>query len=192
MLGRVIGRPARLADQATKRGTVDDGATALGTHLEQFVFHTRPDTAQVDGGHGIEGLCRFIGQIAHRAEDTGIIKRHVQSTEGGDRALDHGGGLHLVRHVAGDANRPVPSRSQFLGRGAQRGLVDVHEHDGSARRRDGTRAACRIRSASPSAAANACAVASPMPELAPVTRATWPVKSYTGFMGSFLLFCIFG
>ena len=34
------------------------------------------------------------------------------------------------------------------------------------------------------ASANARAMARPMPELAPVTRATWPVKSYLGFIGS--------
>src|SRR5205807_5546997 len=34
------------------------------------------------------------------------------------------------------------------------------------------------------ASAKACAVASPMPELAPVTRATWPLKSYVGFMSA--------
>ena len=120
MLGRVIGRPARLADQPAERGTVDDGAAALGAHLEQLVFHAGPDTAQIDGGHGVEGRGRFIGQIAHRAQDTGIVERHVQATEGGDGALDHGGGLRLVRHVAGDTNRLVPGRGQLLGRGAQR------------------------------------------------------------------------
>ena len=71
--------------------------------------------------------------IAHRAEDTGVVERHVQLTEGGDRALDHGGDLRLVRHVAGDADSPVPGRGQRLGRGAQRVLVDVDEHDGGAR-----------------------------------------------------------
>jgi hypothetical protein len=39
MVGRVIGSPACLADEAAKRGTVDNGAAALGTHLEQLVFH---------------------------------------------------------------------------------------------------------------------------------------------------------
>ena len=29
MLGRVIGRPARLPDEAAERGTVDDGAATL-------------------------------------------------------------------------------------------------------------------------------------------------------------------
>src|SRR5215211_2558378 len=47
------------------------------------------------------------------------------------------------------------------------------------------RSASSLRSASTRdapASAKALAVASPMPELAPVTRATWPVKSYVGFM----------
>src|SRR5258705_3322916 len=39
-------------------------------------------------------------------------------------------------------------------------------------------------------AAKASAVASPMPELAPVTRATWPLKSYVGFIkATSLRFC---
>ena len=90
MLGRVIGSPARLADEAAKRGTVDNGAAALGTHLEQLVFHAGPDTAQIDGDHVVEGTRGFIGQIAHRTQDTGVVERHVQLTEGGNRALDHG------------------------------------------------------------------------------------------------------
>src|SRR5947209_18705626 len=36
------------------------------------------------------------------------------------------------------------------------------------------------------ASAKALAVASPMPELAPVIRATWLLKSYVGFMVSLL------
>jgi hypothetical protein len=133
MLGRVIGSPARLADEAAKRGTVDDGAAALGAHLEQLVFHASPDTAQIDGGHVIEGPRGFIGQIAHRTQDTGIVERHVQLTEGRDRALDHGRDLRLVRHVAGDADRPVTGRGQLPGRGAQRVLVDIAENDRGAR-----------------------------------------------------------
>src|SRR5271157_1105785 len=84
MLGRVIGSPARLADEAAKRGTVDNGAAALSTHLEQLVFHTGPDTAQIDGDHVVEGTRGFSGQIAQRTQDTGIVERHVQLTEGGN------------------------------------------------------------------------------------------------------------
>ena len=159
MLGRVIGSPARLADEAAKRGTVDDGAAALGTHLEQLMFHASPDTAQIDGGHVVEGSRGFIGQIAHRTQDTGIVERHVQLTEGRDRALDHGRDLRLVRHVAGDADRPVTGRGQLPGRGAQRVLVDIDENDRGARLGECPRG--RESDA----------------ELAPVTRATWPLKS---------------
>src|SRR6266508_307726 len=60
MLVCVIVRPASLADKPSKRGTVDDRPAALAAHLEQLVFHAAPDTAQIDGGHSIEGLCRFI------------------------------------------------------------------------------------------------------------------------------------
>lgn len=107
--------------------------SCLGYASEQLVFHASPDTAQIDGGHVIEGPRGFIGQIAHRTQDTGIVERHVQLTEGRDRALDHGRDLRLVRHVAGDADRPVTGRGQLPGRGAQRVLVDIDENDRGAR-----------------------------------------------------------
>src|SRR4029077_8111476 len=132
MLGRVIGSPARLADEAAKRGTVDNGAAALSTHLEKLVFHAGPDTAQIDGDHAVEGTRGFVGQIAHRTQDTGIVERHVQLTEGGNRALDHGRGLRLVRHVAGYADRPVPGRGKPPGCDTQRALVNIDENDGGA------------------------------------------------------------
>ena len=139
MLGRVIGSPARLADEAAERGTVDDGAAALGTHLEQLVFHASPDTAQINGGHVVEGPRGFIGQIPHGTQDTGIVERHVQLTEGRDRALDHGRDLRLVRHVAGDADRPVTGRGQLPSRDAQRVLVDIDENNRGARLGEGFR-----------------------------------------------------
>ena len=75
----------------------------------------------------------------------------VRSTSGGD--------LVLVGDVAGDAEHLVAGGGQLVGGGVERVLVDVGEdHRGPA-------------------SAKACAVASPMPEPAPVTRATWPVKS---------------
>ena len=159
MLGRVIGRPARLADEATKRGTVDNGSAALGAHLDQLVFHTGPDTAQIDGDHAVEGTRGFLGQIAHRTQDTGIVERHVQLSEGGNCALDHGRGLRLVRHVAGHANRPVPGR---------------HKPSFAAR---SVLSLISTRTTAAPDSANAFAVASPIPELAPVTRATSSLKS---------------
>ena len=39
----------------------------------------------------------------------------------------------LVRHVAGDPDRPVTGRGQLPGRGTQRVLVDIDENDRGAR-----------------------------------------------------------
>ena len=110
MLGRVIGSPARLAEEAAKRGIVDDGAAARVRIWSSscFISCRSRHRAQIDGDHVVEGPRGFIGQIAHRTQDTSIVERHVQLTEGGNRALDHGRGLRLVRHVAGHADRPVP------------------------------------------------------------------------------------
>jgi hypothetical protein len=99
--------------------------SCLGYASEQLVFHASPDTAQIDGGHVVEGLRGFIGHIAHRTQDTGIVERHFQLTEGRDRALNHGCNLRLVRHVAGDADRPVNGRGQLSGRILSRGVVSV-------------------------------------------------------------------
>jgi hypothetical protein len=103
-----------------------------GTHLEQLVFHAGPDTAQIDGDHVVEGTRGFIDQIAYRTQDTGVVERHVQLTEGGNCALDHGRDLRLVRHVTGHADRLVPGRRKPLGRGAQLALVNIDENDGGA------------------------------------------------------------
>jgi hypothetical protein len=133
----------------------------LGTHLQQLVFHAGPDTAQVDGDHVVEGTRGFVGQIAHRTQDTGVVEHHVQPTEGGNRALDHGRGLRLVRHVAGHADRPVTNQGKPFGCGAQRALVKITVLKDSLGRRKVVSARgpqCRslIR------VANAFAVASPM------------------------------
>ena len=80
-----------------------------------------------------KALRGFIGQIAHRTKDTGIVERHVQLTERRDRAFDHGRDLRLVRHVACDTDRPVTGRGQLLSRDAQRVLVDIDEDDRGAR-----------------------------------------------------------
>jgi hypothetical protein len=117
------------------------------------VLHAVPDATEVDGGHGVEAVGRLVGQVARVADDAGIVERHIEPTERGDCALDHGGHLVFPCHVAGDADHLAMGRRQLVGRDAQRLLVDVGEHDGGA-------------------SANARAAAKPMPELAPVTRAT--------------------
>ena len=67
-----------------------------------------------------------------REHDAGVVEGHVEPAELGDGALDQRGDLVFVGDVAGDAERAVPGGGQLVGRGAQRLLVDVGEHDGGA------------------------------------------------------------
>ena len=85
------------------------------------------------GGHAVEALGRLLGEVAGEADDAGVVERHVQPAVGSDGALDHRGGLRLVRHVAGDADRLVTGRGQLGGRGVEGVGVDVGEHDSGAR-----------------------------------------------------------
>jgi hypothetical protein len=112
---------------------------------------TRPPSEE---RHSVETLGRLLREIAGKTDDASIVERHVQPTIGSDRALDHGSGLRLLGHIARDADRLAAGGGQRSGRGVEGIGVDVSEHDSGAR------------------LANACAAASPMPELAPVTRAT--------------------
>ena len=102
-------------------------------HLAQLVFHAGPDAAQVDGGHVVEALGRFLGEVAGETDDAGVVERHVQPTIGSDGALDRGGGLRLVRHVAADADRLAAGGGQPSGRGVEGIDVDVSENDSGAR-----------------------------------------------------------
>ena len=54
-------------------------------------------------GDAIEGLGRFVGGVAQREHDAGVVEGHVEPAELGDRAIDEGGNLVLVGDVAGDA-----------------------------------------------------------------------------------------
>lgn len=59
-----------------------------------------------------EGFGRFIGHVAHRAKDAGIVVSHAEPPEGGNRALDQPGGLRLVRDIADNTDGPMsPSLS---------------------------------------------------------------------------------
>jgi hypothetical protein len=107
--------------------------TALGAHLAELMLHARPDTAQINGDHLVEALGRLIGWVASEADDAGIVEGHVQPAVGRDGALDHLGDLHLIRHVAGDADGLLAVRGQPLGRTAERVLIDVGEHHGGTR-----------------------------------------------------------
>jgi hypothetical protein len=150
----VIRGSARQAHETAERGAVHDRAAALLAHLAELVFHACPDTAQVDRVDTIQALGRLIGRVTRRNLHAGIVERHVQPTEGGNRALDHRGGLSFICHVAGDAGRLCPAAVRW------------------------SVAACTAASsmsASTTAAPaspNAWGVTSPMPEPSPVTSAT--------------------
>ena len=91
--------------------------------------------------------------------DAGVVERHVEPPEGVDGRVHHGGHAVLVGDVAGDAERLVAGGGQLVGGGLEGGLVDVGQDDRGSGFGEGA------------------AVARPMPELAPVTRATCPAKS---------------
>lgn len=96
------------------------------------MFHARPDAAQVDRIDAVEDVGRLVGGVARRDLDAGVVERHVQPAEGVDRALDEGGDLVLVGHIAGHAERLITGGGQLVGRGTKRFLVHVGEHDGRA------------------------------------------------------------
>src|SRR5262249_15316951 len=54
VFGGMIDGPTGNADEASDRRIVHDGATLLLAHLEQFVLHTEPHTAEIDRIHAIE------------------------------------------------------------------------------------------------------------------------------------------
>ena len=160
VLGGVVGGSAGEADETAERRAVDDGAAALGAHLAELVLHAGPHAAEVDGVDPVEQVGGFVGGVGGWGLDAGVVERHVEPAERGDGAVDHRGDLVLVGDVAGDAEHLVSGGLQVVGGGAASGVVVV-----------------AARTTAAPASAKARAVARPMPELAPVTRATWPVKS---------------
>ena len=158
MLGGVVGATAWEPDQPAERGAVDDRSGALGAHLGELVLHAGPDAAQIDGVDPVEHLGGLVGGVDGGGLDAGVVVGHVQAAERLDGPGDGGGDLVLVGDVAAHGKYVVPGVAQ-LGLGRVEGVgVDI-----------GVVAA--------PASAKARAVASPIPELAPVTRAIWPVKS---------------
>jgi hypothetical protein len=132
VLGGVIRGTARQSDEPAERGAVDDGAAALRAHLTQLVLHAGPDAALVDRGDAVEVLGRLFGGVRRRDHDAGVVEGHVEPAEGVHRAVDEGGDLGLVGHVAGDAERLMTGGGQLVGGGAEPVLVDVGEHDSGA------------------------------------------------------------
>jgi hypothetical protein len=131
----------------------------LNPHLRELVLHARPHTAEVDRVHAVEDLGRFVGGVTRRNLDAGVVERHIQPAVGVDRGADGCGDAVLVGDVTFDAEDLVAVGGELPA--------------------TATRASW-LMSASTTAApasANAWTVARPIPELAPVTNATRPVKS---------------
>lgn len=108
---------------STARAFAEAGAAVVS----QLVLHAGPDPAQVDRGHPIERRGWLIGGVARRDLDTGVVERHIQSTEGTHAAVDHGRHLGLVRDVARDPQHAVTRNLQLIGGRAERVPVDVCE-----------------------------------------------------------------
>ena len=132
MLGRMIGGASGQADETAERRAVHDRTAVLLLHLDEFMLEEGPDAAQVDGIHAVIAFAGLLGQRAHRAEDTGIVIRHVQAPELGDGERDRRLGQFFVRHVAGQHARLTAGRNDRVHRVAQPGFVSIDQYDGSA------------------------------------------------------------
>jgi len=125
-----FGGPAGIADESAEGGAVDDRAAALGAHLGELVLHAGPHAAQVDRGQPVERFRRFVGGVADRELDAGVVERHVKAAERVDRSGDHRGDLVLVGDIAPHPEHLMPGCRQLVGDRRQRRLVDVGQHDG--------------------------------------------------------------
>ena len=132
VLGGVVGGAARQPDQPAERRAVDDRAAALFAHLPQLVLHARPDAAQVDRVHAVEGLGRLVGGIGRRSRMPALLNakssRPKASTVRSTSA---------ATCSSSDTSQTTPSawwpaEVSSVGRGPERLLVAVGEHDGGA------------------------------------------------------------
>jgi hypothetical protein len=108
--------------------------------------------AQVDRVDTVEDLCRFVGGIARRNLNAGVVERHVEPAERVDGRLHHGSHAVLVGHVATNAQDLVAGGGQSSA--AELSVVSLMS----------------ARTTAAPASANARAVARPMPELDPDPR----------------------
>ena len=94
------------------------------------MLHARPDAAQVDRVHAVEGLGRFVGGVGRRGLDAGVVEREVEPAEARHGSVYERGDLPLVGHVADDAERLTARGGQLGRRGPEGLLVAVGKHDG--------------------------------------------------------------
>src|SRR5438876_849877 len=122
------------------------------------MLHAGPDAAKIDRVDPIEFFSADIGGFERRRLHAGIIERGVEAPEGRNRALEHGttsdSSVTLQRMPT--ALPPAPASLSAADTTASSSMS--------------------IRATAAPASANAFAVASPIPEAAPVTSATLSLK----------------
>ncbi len=64
--------------------------------------------------HSVEVAGRLICGVARRNHDPGVVERHVEPVERRDGALDKGGDLVFVGHVADDTQRLMACGGQLV------------------------------------------------------------------------------
>ncbi len=132
VFGRVVGDPARQADQSAEGGAVDDGSRTLGAHLDELVFHAGPHAAQVDGGEAVEPLGGLVGGIDDRGLDTGVVVGHIEASENLRGGCYGRRDLGFVSDVAVHRQYLVTVIAQLaLGRGER--VIDVRKGHRGAR-----------------------------------------------------------
>src|SRR5208283_5033588 len=99
MFGGVVRGTSGDTHKPTDRRTVDDGATALLAHLQQFVLHATPDAAEIDGVYPVELFAAGVGSFRDEALHTGVVERRIQTAEGRHRLVDHRLDLRLVGNI---------------------------------------------------------------------------------------------
>jgi hypothetical protein len=100
-------------------------------HLAKLVLHAGPYAAEVDPIHAVEGFGGLVSEVGGWGlDDAGVVEGHVESAEGSDGGVDHGGDIFFGGDVTGDGRSLVAGRSELVGGYPERVLIDVAEDHG--------------------------------------------------------------
>jgi inner membrane transporter RhtA len=99
-LGGTVRRGQRRADDAVGGGNVDHGASRLPQEVRDGRPGTQEGPAQVDGDRPVPGVDVELMEATRAAGDARVVDQHVESAEVGDGAVDQGGDLFGIGHVA--------------------------------------------------------------------------------------------
>jgi hypothetical protein len=159
VLGGVVRGAAGSADQSADRGAVHDRPGALAAHPTQLVLHRRPDPPVIEAVEPVDVAGLFLGDAGVGNLDAGIVERRIEPPERRHGLGNRGRDLVLVGDIAGEGEHLVPGRGQIVGGRLGSVGVEVDQRHGGAGLRE------------------CMGGGQPMPELAPVTSATFPVNS---------------